>query len=183
MGGVRPNDGEEVIVRAMRLSCLTILLIISSFVYALEGPKAVTSETDDISATYHPVLYVKDLEKSVHFYVEILGFELLSYTNGQVTANIWTESTPPHSVKLNILGQVVILTRYAKNTEKPRGVRHHFSLTCLSDVDILYQRMIKHDIDIGKMAGISGSPEKAAMFRVFDPDGHYLVFGPPRERN
>lgn len=124
-----------------------------------------------------PLLSVFDMRASVHFYCDVLGFELFFHSPFYAEGEF-------HFARLRFGDTELMLNTAYDEGERPdqpdpaRIASHHevvFYLGC-PDVDAAYQHLLSN--------GVSAKPPKLVRYgshypfnvlTVFDPDGYHLV--------
>jgi len=125
-----------------------------------------------------PVLYVHDVQASVAFYVDKLGFtcdHYFDHISGGSTYE-WTYDEPPLYAEMRAGAQKFALHR-APQPESlvVGGTRHYFSV---SDVRAHLKAVRARGVETGDLI----ERPWMDMFRVIDPDGHELfIFTRPPE--
>lgn len=119
-----------------------------------------------------PVLYVKDVLKSVAFYTEKLGFALDHFHDAETGESVpeWTKEAPPIYAEMRAGDQKFALHR-ASDPEGLRvgGTRLYFGMTNVEE----HHRIVK---ERGVAAGEPSRMPWMTMFSVTDPDGHEIFF-------
>jgi catechol 2,3-dioxygenase-like lactoylglutathione lyase family enzyme len=125
-----------------------------------------------------PVLYVRDVLKSVDFYVDRLGFvchHFFDHISGGSTFE-WTYDEPPIYAEMRAGDQKFAIHR-ASNPDSlvVSGTRHYFSV---ANVEEHYRIVKENGVKVGDLI----ERPWMHMFRVEDPDGHELyIFTRPEE--
>jgi len=112
-----------------------------------------------------PVLQVSDLNKSLEFYVDVLGFTT-EFTFGGYYAGVK-------------IGDLVIHLNM-QDASSDRTGKGSVYIFCQGGVDEYYERVV------AKGAGISSDPPREYEygmkdFRLSDPDGNWITFGQEAE--
>src|SRR3954454_4947097 len=124
-----------------------------------------------------PMLEVRDVDASIAFYTDVLGFS--------VTSSIDDEARPGHKVWANLEKDAVMLMLAQMHThddeDEDHGHWHEPTLTgslyfTVDDVNALA-------LDIGGKVLLTyppiDQPYGMRDLGVADPDGYFLIFGPP----
>lgn len=121
-----------------------------------------------------PLLYVKDVRRSVEFYCGVLGFEHIGWWDDVRGSYVreWTSSATPDFVELRA-GNLV-LQLHAEGEEEPSGrvggVVLHLEV---EDADRYHQRVQECG---GRSERPKDQPWGWRQFFVTDPDGHRWAF-------
>jgi len=119
-----------------------------------------------------PVLYVKDVLKSVAFYTDELGFGLDHFHDYETGESVpaWTKKEPPIYAEMRAGDQKFALHR-ASDPEALRvgGTRIYVGVT---DVEEHYELVKARGAAPGELKKMPWM----AMFSVTDPDGHDIYF-------
>ncbi|RZM10236.1 MAG: glyoxalase [Pedobacter sp.] len=115
-----------------------------------------------IKYTWH-VLAVRNLEESVRYYVEQLGFDEIRRTpNGKAFLK------HPHF-------QVILGECPDEMLAKHTGDHAYFAYIVCEEIDVLYRDLLKRKAIIS--SPIDTKPWGMREFNVDTPDGHRMVFG------
>lgn len=135
-------------------------------------------ETSEFTGEVLPVFYVRDVLKSVTFYVDSLGFvchHFFDHITGGSTLH-WTYDEPPLYAEMRAGNQKFALHRASKpDSLQVSGCRHYFSV---ANVQEHYRILKEKGVKVGELI----ERPWMHMFRVEDPDGHEIfIFTRPEE--
>ncbi len=121
----------------------------------------------------HLVLNVRDIQKSVKFYTEIVGLEVSDWISDQMV--FLRSSVDHHDLAL---AQIPPGEAAAADTYRPwRPGLEHFSyeLASIDEVEVMGRFLQEKEVEIVRGIGKHGPGEN--VFLVFkDPDGNYVEF-------
>ena len=121
----------------------------------------------------HLVLNVRDIQKSVKFYTEIVGLDVSDWISDQMV--FLRSSVDHHDLALS---QIPRGEAAANDTYRPwRPGLEHFSyeMASLEEVEVMGRFLQEKNIEIVRGIGKHGPGEN--VFLVFkDPDGNYVEF-------
>jgi len=115
------------------------------------------------------VFFVEDIQKSKHFYSEILGQKVVQDFGANVTfeggLSIWEKA-----YALNVIFE-------GKGKQIPVGANNSEIYFESSNIEALYDGLIKEQVRV--IHPVMEHPWGQRGFRVYDPDNHILEFGEP----
>lgn len=125
-----------------------------------------------------PVFYVRDVERSVKFYRDILGFEFHHFWDYGQSKEVrqWAAAGSPVYAEM-AAGDLKFALHLAQQPYELQvgGVVHYFHVR---DVDAHHRRVAQQG---GEPSGLVERPWMR-MFSVTDPDGHrFFFYSPPRK--
>lgn len=117
------------------------------------------------------MLYVRDVERSVGFYRDVLGFHSKGWWSDEAEAFVddWQSAGEPGYAELSA-GPLKVSLHASETPVEPRGCFFHLAV---DDVDAYHGRVAE------KGAGASAPRDEPwgwRMFSVEDPDGHSWGF-------
>ena len=143
-------------------------------------PKTGDSITEGGFLDFGVTLSVKDIEASVEFYRDDLGFSLVHYVVG--SADYVSELSPadgrPYGAKLSIGEHEIHLHLVGDDDQvRPSGARYSVRI---AEPAKYYQRLVDRDLEINVL--IRTQTGEPYWFTLRDPDGHSFIFmGPIRK--
>jgi len=151
-------------------SVLLAFLAIPAHLLGATGPRV-----DDLfTGKVTPVLYVRDVQRSVRFYCDELGFRFVSESKGTTSDK---RPEPLYAASVAAGGQELVLHQFTAATGLPlskfNGIsgRYHVEVKDLTAYyDLLRSRGLKTHHFIALAGG------GVFMFAVTDPDGHDIFF-------
>lgn len=112
--------------------------------------------------SYSSILAVSDLERSINFYVNKLGFTLVSFFgNPRYTAEVKRDEA--ESITLLCIKSAIV----SNNSIATLGFR-------CEGIDAIYEEFKNNEVKIIEEIGIK--EYKMREFRLLDPDGYILYF-------
>ena len=125
-------------------------------------------------------IWVKDIETSVDFYRDDLGFSLVHYVVGsaEYVSELSPEVGRPYGAKLSIGEHEIHLQRVKDDDEvRPSGAR--YSVRVASPAEY-YRRLVERDLEVNVLVRTNnGEPY---WFTLRDPDGHKFIFMGPIQK-
>src|SRR5690606_12818576 len=122
---------------------------------------------NNVSVLFRVELYVKDIEKSIEFYQDIIGLEL--YGRNERSARFIYDCFSLLIASETILDQQHYFNNKAQSNIKGNG----FELIIVVDqLEKVYQRCLNHNYPIE--VGVETYPWKMRGFKLADPDGYFL---------
>ena len=130
----------------------------------------------------HIGIVVSDLEKSLRFYRDLLGFETKkdNIESGEyIDVFLGLEEVVVQTVKMTLEnGDMIELLHYKTNKKKPEKIEinqigcTHFALT-VKDIEATYRRFMEQDIEFVNPPRLSSNGLAKVAF-CKDPDGLYV---------
>ena len=130
----------------------------------------------------HIGIVVSDLEKSLRFYRDLLGFETKkdNIESGEyIDLFLGLEEVVVQTVKMTLEnGDMIELLHYKTNKKKPEKIEinqigcTHFALT-VKDIEATYRRFMEQDIEFVNPPHLSSNGLAKVAF-CKDPDGLYV---------
>lgn len=118
----------------------------------------------------HTMLRVTDLEKSIHFYTQGLGFTLVSrddYAEDRFTLAFLRSVSDPEN------GPMIELTHNWDTKSYTKGDAYGHVAYAVDSVDVVQERLKKNGYDLSWGPGLTPSG-KTKMAFVDDPDGYEI---------
>ncbi|QQR81007.1 MAG: lactoylglutathione lyase [Deltaproteobacteria bacterium] len=118
----------------------------------------------------HTMIRVTDLEKSIHFYTQGLGFKLVSrddYPDDRFTLAFLRSGTDPEN------GPMIELTHNWDTKSYTKGDAYGHVAYAVDSVDVVQERLKKNGYDLSWGPGLTPSG-KTKMAFVDDPDGYEI---------
>jgi len=158
-------------------------IVLLWFAVVLAPPAELTAgdlNTDDVFLDFGVTLWVKDIETSVDFYRDDLGFSLVHYVVGsaEYVSELSPEVGRPYGAKLSIGEHEIHLQRVKDDDEvRPSGAR--YSVRVASPAEY-YRRLVERDLEVNVLVRTNdGEPY---WFTLRDPDGHKFIFMGPIQK-
>jgi catechol 2,3-dioxygenase-like lactoylglutathione lyase family enzyme len=139
-------------------------------------PTVRVSESPPAFVRIAPVLYVRDIRKSVAFYRDVLGFAVDGFTVAREKSLVKElESTDdPYGAALHVGSDVLSLQRLGKFTVGGSQLN-----VVMRNLTGFHKRLAETGIQMHKVTPIIGGG--MLCFSVNDPDGHEIFFLEPPE--
>lgn len=118
----------------------------------------------------HTMIRVTDLEKSIHFYTQGLGFELVSqddYPDGRFTLAFLRSCADPEN------GPMIELTHNWDTKSYTKGDAYGHVAYAVDSVDAVQEQLKKNGYDLSWGPGLTPSG-KTKMAFIDDPDGYEI---------
>jgi catechol 2,3-dioxygenase-like lactoylglutathione lyase family enzyme len=171
------RPGRSAWLHSTQILALTACLLVSNLpAQEVETPVETNKEAEMTGPVFTseilPVLYVKDVLRSVEFYRDSLGFDLHSYYDYELGKEVkkWTKDTPAIYAGMGAGDQKFALHRPGDpDTLAVGGARYYFGV---EDVRAHRQRLIERGVDVSE---IFVRPWMT-MFAVEDPEGRLIFF-------
>lgn len=150
---------------ALVATAVAVWIAAASTTGSTASPPAARSGAGDaveFTGEVKPVLYVRDVEVSAPFYRDVLGFELLGYTD--MDGEPYYAEMAAGSLKFGLHDPV--------NEEQETWVGHQRLYFRVLDVLEHRARVLEHGADAGELV----ETDWMDFVIVRDPDGHQIVF-------
>jgi len=120
-----------------------------------------------MSVLFRVELYVKDIEKTITFYRDILGLEL--YGRNARAARFNYDCFSLLFASETILGEEHYFNNAGKSNVKGNGFE---LIVVVDELEDVYQRCVDHDYPIE--VDVETYPWDMRGFKVTDPDGYFI---------
>lgn len=154
----------------LSVSVLFALLSIPAHLHGATGPSVDELFTGKVT----PVLYVRDVQRSIRFYCDELGFRFVSESKGRSSDK---HAEPPYAANVAAGSQEFLLHQFTAATGLPltkfKGIRGRYHVE-VKDLTAYYELLRSRGLKTHHFIPLAG--KGVFMFAVTDPDGHDIFF-------